>query len=113
MDHGTSNEKSLKLDREDSVDDGGTTTIKSQIVKVNNQPQVENSISARKTSEMEEQKAKRLKVVRKVAVKQTGVAGQDGNRIPKDRKSLEIYKPPGTSKFCTSNSGIFPSINQK
>lgn len=77
-----------------SAEDRLSKKLKSQIVKVTNTAHVNN------LGETEEQKAKRLKVVRKVAVKPQGVAGKRTTKeIQKDRRSLEIYKPPGTGIY--------------
>lgn len=86
---------SQQIDRRDSSRDGGATRIRSQIVKVpNNRPVGNVTSAAEKPADVEEQNSKRLKVVRKVAVKPSIASDQKTLSESKGRKSIEIYKPP-------------------
>ena len=73
--------------------------MKSQIVMVNTAPiwssrnDIDSGIGQdQKNSDFDN--SKKLRVVRKVAVKGVDAAGDETGRKAKDRKSVEMYKPP-------------------
>ena len=84
-------------DVEDGPDSSEPVKMKSQIVKVNSSSTV-NLTGSNQANEGETERTKKLKVVRKVGVKQPGTKEPVVNRRSKERKTLEIYKPPGKSK---------------
>lgn len=102
---------SQQIDRRDSSRDGGATRIRSQIVKVpNNRPVGNVTSAAEKPADVEEQNSKRLKVVRKVAVKPSIASDQKTLSESKERKSIEIYKPPVSGKTYIHGCCFFISI---
>ena len=85
------------FDKEDGSNDREPAKIKSQIVKVSHNSKG-NVTSSNTLEEGKAEKTKRLRVVRKVGIKQPGAVEPVINQKPKERKPLEIYKPPGKSK---------------
>ena len=87
-----------KVDNEDKTAEGLATTVKSQIVKVSSNSS--GSATGAPNTEREANKSKKLRVVRKVGIKQTGRSSEPVvDRKLVGRQSLEIYKPPGKSKL--------------
>ncbi|XP_065070740.1 DNA ligase 1-like isoform X1 [Rhopilema esculentum] len=94
---------SIDDDYDDDEDVGGTA-LRSQVVKVSAAKEADQAGS---TTNAEDQKSsKTLKVVRRVAVKvkQNDAAPQTYPKQVKDRKSVEIYKPPPASTVVAVQS---------
>lgn len=83
------------VDNEDKAAEGLATTVKSQVVKVSSNSS--GSVTGATKTEREVNKNKKLRVVRKVGIKQTGSTEPVVDRKLKGRQSREIYKPPGKS----------------
>ena len=96
---GFADKEASKVDNdEDKTAEGLATTVKSQIVKVSSNSS--GSATGAPNTEREAGKSKKLRVVRKVGIKQTGRSSEPVvDRKLMGRQSLEIYKPPGKSKL--------------